>query len=80
MNGLWIHFTPSIMQVSKLNFGLDVIHLLCHQEWGKLKNYGRMIDYVYGIEPSKIWWRNLWTAPKIGNSSHESPKTLRIIS
>ena len=30
---------------------------------GKLKNDGSMIDYVYGPEPSKIWWRNLWTAP-----------------
>ena len=32
--------------------------------YGKLKNDGSMIDYVYGPEPSKIWWRNLWTAPK----------------
>ena len=31
--------------------------------YGKLKNDGRMIDYVYGPETSKIWWRNLWTAP-----------------
>ena len=31
--------------------------------YGKLKNDGSMIDYVYGPEPSKIWWRNLWTAP-----------------
>ena len=30
--------------------------------YGKLKNDGRMIDYVYGPEPSKIWWRNLWIA------------------
>ena len=33
--------------------------------YGKLKNDGSMIDYVYGPEPSKIWWRNLWTAPKV---------------
>ena len=32
--------------------------------YGKLKNDGSMIDYVYGPEPYKIWWRNLWTAPK----------------
>ena len=44
MNVLWIHFTPLIVQVWKLNFWLDFIH-------------------VYGPEPSKIWWRNLWTAP-----------------
>ena len=31
--------------------------------YGKLKNYGSMIDYVYGPETFKIWWRNLWTAP-----------------
>ena len=31
--------------------------------YGKLKNDGSVIDYVYGPEPSKIWWRNLWTAP-----------------
>ena len=31
--------------------------------YGKLKNDGSMIDYVYGPEPSKIWWRKLWTAP-----------------
>ena len=31
--------------------------------YGKLKNDGRMIDYVYGPDTSKIWWRNLWTAP-----------------
>ena len=31
--------------------------------YGKLKNDGSMIDYVYGPEPTKIWWRNLWTAP-----------------
>ena len=31
--------------------------------YGKLKNDDSMIDYVYGPEPSKIWWRNLWTAP-----------------
>ena len=31
--------------------------------YGKLKNDGRMIDYVYGPETSKIWWRNSWTAP-----------------
>ena len=30
---------------------------------GKLKNDDSMIDYVYGPEPSKIWWRDLWTAP-----------------
>ena len=33
--------------------------------YGKLKNDGSMIDYVYGPEPSKIWWRNLWTAPNL---------------
>ena len=32
--------------------------------YGKLKNDGSMIDYVYSPEPFKIWWRNLWTAPK----------------
>ena len=32
---------------------------------GKLNNDGRMIDYVYGPEPSKIWWRHLWTAPDL---------------
>ena len=37
--------------------------------YGKLKNDGNMIDYVYGPEPSKIWWRNLWTAPKNLNFS-----------
>ena len=31
--------------------------------YGKLYNDGRMIDYVYGPEPSKMWWRHLWTAP-----------------
>ena len=31
--------------------------------YGKLKNDGSMIDYVYGPETFKIWWRNLWTAP-----------------
>ena len=31
--------------------------------YGMLKNDGSMIDYIYGPEPSKIWWRNLWTAP-----------------
>ena len=33
--------------------------------YGKLKNDGSMIDYVYGPETFKIWWRNLWTAPKL---------------
>ena len=32
--------------------------------YGKLKNDGSMIDYVYGPKPSQIWWHNLWTAPK----------------
>ena len=35
--------------------------------YGKLKNDGSMIDYVYGPEPSKIWWRNKWTAPNSDN-------------
>ena len=35
--------------------------------YGKLKNDGSMIDYVYGPETSKIWWRNLWTAPNKNN-------------
>ena len=40
--------------------------------YGKLKNDGSMIDYVYGPEPSKIWWHNLWTAPN-WNATHPSP-------
>ena len=37
--------------------------------YGKPNKDGRMIDYVqYGPEPSKIWWRNLWTAPYTNDS------------
>ena len=40
-------------------------YVIKNEDYGKLNNDGSMIDYVYGPELSKIWWRNLWTAPYV---------------